>query len=132
MQKVMVFGCFDPLHEGHRNFFKQAKRLGDELVVVVASDEKIKSVKHREPRESQGRRMERVQGLGLADEVILGEQSGEYTLIEKIKPDIIALGYDQKIPAPLKNKLKQYRIVRLKPYKSHIYKSSLVYKVEGS
>ena len=45
MTKVMVFGTFDYLHEGHKDFFRQAKQYGDELVVVVARDETVKQIK---------------------------------------------------------------------------------------
>jgi FAD synthetase len=124
MKKVLVFGTFDPLHKGHLNLFEQAKALGDYLVVVVSPDEKIRKEKKRTPRQSEGERVESIKKTHLVDEVLVGEKSGKYKLVEKIKPDIIAVGYDQKTPEALKEKLKKYKIVKLKPHKPEIYKSS--------
>lgn len=124
MIKVLAFGSFDPLHKGHICYLKQAKKLGDRLVVIVSSDEKIRSIKKHEPRKSEKERLRKVKDLKIADEVLLGEAAGEYRLINRIKPDIIALGYDQKIPEPLKNKMKKYKIITLKSFRPDIFKSS--------
>ena len=42
MKKVIVFGTFDILHQGHLDFFRQAKQYGDYLIVAVAHDENVK------------------------------------------------------------------------------------------
>ena len=124
MKKVLVFGTFDTLHKGHLDLFTQAKKLGDYLIVVVSPDKRLKAEKNREPRQPERDRVKAIRQSGLANEVILGEESGHYDLIDKIKPDIIAVGYDQIIPLGLKNRLKKYKIVRLKPFRPEIYKSS--------
>lgn len=126
MEKVIAFGTFDPLHEGHKSFLKQAKKLGY-LIVVVSHDDKIRFEKNREPRESSETRVQKVKDLKIADEVIVGESGYEFNLIEKIKPEIIALGYDQQIPKALKNKVKKYKIISLSPFKEDIYKSSKIF-----
>lgn len=128
MKKVVVFGSFDPLHEGHKNFFKQAKSLGDYLIVVVASDENIKKLKNRAVRVSQVQRIKAIEVLDFVDEVMVGDKDENYSVLDKTDPDIIAVGYDQIIPEPLKNKVKKYKIITLKPYKSEIYKSSKIIK----
>lgn len=127
MIKVLATGSFDPLHKGHIFYLKEAKKLGDKLYVIVSSDEKIRKNKHREPRQGQKVRAQGVRSLKIVDKVIIGEGE-QFSLIDKINPDIIALGYDQKIPEPLKNKVKQYKIITLKPYRPEIYKSSLISK----
>lgn len=124
MKKVIVFGSFDPLHKGHLNFFKQAKGLGNHLTAVVSRDESIKKSKKREPRIPQTERLEPLRKIGIIDKVVLGDFPGSYSVLGREKPDIIALGYDQEIPQTLKDKLKNYIIIRLKPHKPQIYKSS--------
>ena len=124
MKKVIVFGSFDPLHNGHLDFFRQAKKLGDFLTVVVARDEEIIARKKRSVRFMQDTRLKAVLNTGLADKVILGDSVGKYSILKKEEPDIIAIGYDQEIPQTLKDKLKQYRIITLKPYKPEVFKSS--------
>jgi len=125
--KILAFGTFDPLHKGHENFLQQAKKLGY-LVVVVSHKDKIKLEKNRDPREEDAERVTKVKELNIADEVILGESGNEFNILQKIKPDIIALGYDQKIPEPLKNKVKKYKIITLEPFKPEIFKSSKIVK----
>jgi FAD synthetase len=125
MKKVIAFGTFDPLHQGHIEFLKQAKELGY-LIVVVSHNDKIKLEKLREPRTEDLDRIKRVEELNIADEVTLSEPGDEYDLLEKINPDVIALGYDQKIPEPLKNKVKKYKIISLKAFRPEVYKSSLI------
>lgn len=128
MVKVITFGTFDPLHEGHINLFKQAKKLGDTLIVVTATDENIKKNKHRNPRLKQKVRIEKIKRTGIPDKVVSGDRDESYGILEKINPGVIALGYDQKIPTPLKERIKKYKIVTLKSFRPEIYKSSKVYK----
>jgi len=127
MIKVIVFGSFDPLHKGHQNLFKQAKALGDYLVVVVASDDKIRHNKKRKPRLNISDRINDISADPNVDEVIAGDSGLGYTALDKIKPDIIALGYDQKVPEEIKKIINKYETVVLKPYKTDIYKSSLIH-----
>ena len=101
------------------------------MIVVVSPTDKIILEKKREPVESDKSRLKKVQELKIADKVILGESGNSYNLLEQVKPDIIALGYDQKIPETLKNQLKKYKIITLKPFKSNKYKSSLLKVAEG-
>lgn len=126
MKKVIVFGSFDPLHNGHLDFFRQAKKLGDFLTIVVARDEEIMARKKRSVRFMQDTRLKVVLNTGLADKVILGDSVGKYSILKKEEPDIIAIGYDQEIPQTLKDELKQYRIITLKPHKPDKYKSSKI------
>ena len=130
---ALIFGTFDKLHPGHKNFFTQAKKLADELYIVIARDNNVKQVKNKLPQDNELARLKNIKNLNLAAQVILGSQNWQhrYRIINKIKPDIIALGYDQKINmAELKAKLKKYglksKIIRLKPYCPGKYKSSKI------
>jgi FAD synthetase len=133
MKKVLVFGTFDGLHLGHVNFFEQAKKLGDYLIVVVARDVTVNEVKGHFPKRSELLRLKAVKQCKLVNEAILGNIGNPYEIIKKIKPDIIGLGYDQtSFTADLDSELKKAaipaRIMRLKPYKSETNHTSLMNK----
>jgi len=95
--RVMAVGVFDLLHAGHLHYVEQAKQLGDELVVVVAHDDTVRKQKH-EPITNQDLRKRMVQGLKPVDKVIIGNPPTVpiFEILGNVKPDIIALGYDQK------------------------------------
>lgn len=129
MKKIMVFGTFDILHKGHINKFEQAKKHGDYLIIVVAKDDTVKQVKGKKPEHNEKTRLKQVKPY--AGKAVLGYKTDKYKIIEKYKPDIIALGYDQvSFTKNLKKELKlrnlNPRIIKLKPYKPHKYKSSLL------
>ena len=130
MQKVMAFGTFDTLHPGHTYALKAAKKLGDYLVVIIARDKTVEKVKGRKPVFNEKIRLENLKHLGIADKVRLGSLGNKYQVIIDEKPDVIALGYDQKFFVDdLKNVIdKNVRIIRLKPHKPGIYKSSKLRK----
>lgn len=133
MKRVIVFGAFDPLHEGHRDFFRQAKTLGDHLLVVIARDSSIRGRKNREPFQTEDQRLAAVTTVPDVDDAMLGREGGSpYALLGELEFDIVALGYDQK-PADdvVRQALDRYGkdavdIVRLKPHKPGQFKSSLL------
>lgn len=131
-RKVLVFGTFDLFHRGHRNLLIQAKRLGDYLMVVVARDETVRKVKGEFPWNNEKKRKSIVSKSGLVDEVFLGGLGDKYEIIELLKPDLIALGYDQEVFVDdLKNRLDEMglnktEIIRLKSYYPEKYKSSKI------
>jgi len=95
-KKVLVFGVFDGLHEGHRAFLRQARRLGT-LFVAVALDSAVRKMKERSPRYALRRRIAHVRKEGLAEKVIPGDLvPSSYAVVLRHKPHVIALGYDQK------------------------------------
>ena len=133
MKKVMAFGTFDIFHDGHRSYLAQAKELGDYLIVVVARDETVLRIKSEWTKNSEEERLEVVSESGLADEVVLGSLEDKYTALEKYRPNVIALGYDQKVDLSeltekLKNLKLQAEIVRLTSYEPEKYKSSKLKK----
>ncbi|NMB48647.1 tRNA pseudouridine(55) synthase TruB [Candidatus Kuenenbacteria bacterium] len=133
--RVLVFGTFDCLHSGHLNFLRQAKKLGDELHVVIARDKNVKNIKQALPTNHELRRLQAVRETNLPTTAMLGQLDFDhrFRVLGKIRPDIIALGYDQKLAVDtLEAKIKHYhlatKIVRLKAYHPEIYKSSLLNK----
>ncbi len=94
MTRVMASGVFDILHTGHVHYLSEAKKLGDELVVVVATDNTVRRNKH-EPITPEKMRLELVESLKPVDRAVLGREGDMYGVVKEIRPDIIALGYDQ-------------------------------------
>lgn len=116
----MAVGTFDLLHMGHIYYLKEAKKLGDELIVVVARDATVRKLKH-EPVTPERMRVNLVKELEVVDNARLGNKQDMYATVEEVQPDIIALGYDQihnekKIKEELKNRNIDARVVRLPKY----------------
>jgi FAD synthetase len=97
---VLASGVFDLLHLGHVKFLEEAKKAGGKnakLVVIVARDSTVEKAKGKKPIMSEDQRFALVSAMKVVDEAVLGyEKFVIGDVIEKIKPDIIALGYDQK------------------------------------
>ena len=72
MKKVFVSGCFDILHAGHVEFFKQAKKLGDYLIVSFASDEVLKRFKGRISALPENHKRYLIASIKVVDEVVMG------------------------------------------------------------
>lgn len=96
---MLASGVFDLLHLGHVKFLEEAKKAGGrnaELLVIVARDITVERNKGSKPIMSENQRRALVESLKVVDEAILGLEDFDIgDVIEKIKPDIIALGYDQ-------------------------------------
>ncbi len=105
--KVLAGGRFNILHEGHIYFLEKAKSLGDYLIVVIANDKTV--LRNKKPLLfSQEIRKKRVEKLYFVDKVIIGDPKNILKTVEKVRPDIIALGYDDKIKeSELRKKLKE-------------------------
>ncbi len=130
MKKVIAFGSFDILHEGHKHYLNEAKGYGDYLIVVVARDENILKFKGRKARNDENYRLEQVKELDFVDEAVLGDKEDILKVLERHKPEVICLGYDQKtvdakkLRQELEKRKLKAEIIRAKPYKEGIYKSS--------
>jgi len=96
MKKVLCFGVFDGLHDGHRSFLRQAKACGDHLIVAVAQDAVIERLKNRKPHFTLAARILALQNARVADEIVPGDLTiSDWEVIKKYSPDIITVGYDQ-------------------------------------
>ena len=127
MKKVMCFGTFDKLHEGHISYFKQSKKYGNYLIVVIARDINVEIIKRRKSFEDESKRFKNVKKAIEVDYVVFGGAiNNKYDIIRKLKPDVLCLGYDQG--ANLEELKRQFNgeILRMKPYKEETYKSSLM------
>ena len=95
--KVVVFtnGCFDLLHRGHLHLLREAKALGDVLVVAVNSDRSVKTIKGpARPIVSEADRVELIAALEMVSYVMLFDEPDPYALVAVLRPDIIVKGGD--------------------------------------
>ena len=136
----MVFGTFDMVHEGHVDFFKQARALAypergrragrPYLIVSIARQSVAERIKGKKLLRSERERQALLERNTLIDEVVLGQQDGYIEHIIEARPDIIALGYDQEgeFVSNLKKDLRaagfSVNVIRLRPHKPELYKTS--------
>jgi len=96
---VLASGTFDLLHFGHVKYLEEAKKAGGEnaeLIVIVARDSTVEKRKRKKPVMPEDQRRSLVESLKVVDEAILGfEDFSIDEVIEKIRPDVIAVGHDQ-------------------------------------
>lgn len=128
---VMVFGTFDYLHAGHENLFIQARKLGDEIITVIARDKTVKTIKGEHPDHNEKQRLENLKATDWSNYIVLGSNKDKTKVIKDHRPHVIALGYDQfaftyRLEKFLMDIKLDSKIIRLKPYKPDMYKSSIV------
>ncbi len=130
---VQVFGVFDLLHQGHIYFLKQAKKMGDKLVVIISRDTVVRSRKNILPYQNEKTRLKNIKKLPFVYKAYFGNNNPKhnYGMVLKVKPDVIAVGYDQKptltiIKKNLNGLGLSPRLKRLDPLKPNKYKSSVI------
>jgi D-beta-D-heptose 7-phosphate kinase/D-beta-D-heptose 1-phosphate adenosyltransferase len=95
---VMTNGCFDILHPGHIHLLKNAKKLGDILVVAINSDESVKILKgNSRPINDLKTRIKNLETLNVVDYVISFSAETPKKIIENISPDTLVKGGDYNI-----------------------------------
>ncbi len=132
---VAIFGVFDGIHEGHREFIRQAKSHGQELVAIVARDSIVEKLKNKMPINREANRIESLLEVPEIDRVYLGDaEEGTYKILKEINPDCVYLGYDQEaLSASIKKAIKVGHLSKMdiilgQPYKPEIFKSSILNK----
>jgi FAD synthetase len=133
-KRVFVGGTFDIIHPGHIELLKFASQYGD-VYVTVARDVNVKKFKGREPILNEEERLEIIKSIRYVKEAILGDQEDILRSVEKIRPDYLILGPDQKIEEEklkeelFKRGLENIKIIRMKERKSvwkHSSSSSII------
>ena len=95
---VFTNGCFDVLHKGHLTLLKEARSLGDKLVVGLNSDESVKRIKGSDrPFNDLDTRKEQLLLIPYVDDVIIFEEDTPYNLIKELSPDLIVKGGDYNV-----------------------------------
>ena len=100
LQKRVIFtnGCFDILHKGHLTLLKEARSLGDKLIVGLNSDVSVKRLKGNDrPFNDITTRKEQLELIPYVDEVVIFDEDTPYNLIKNIKPDLIVKGGDYTV-----------------------------------
>ena len=96
--KKIIFtnGCFDLIHVGHVRYLKEAKKLGDILVIGLNSDASVSRLKPGRPINSENERAEVLASLEMVDYVTLFSEDTPYELIKTLRPDVLIKGGDWK------------------------------------
>lgn len=124
---VMGFGTFDAVHPGHLFYLRELKKLGNELLIVIARDANVERMKGKRPHHNENERRQAVIETALADRVILGDEKDFLKVIRDHKPHVLGFGYDQRVNIEeLKVQFPHIEMVRLKSHEPHRYKSSLI------
>lgn len=96
-KKILIFGVFDGIHDGHMHFVNEARKHGDHLVAVVARDSVVKNLKGELPKQNEVERIEALLKVPEVDLVLLGDgEISTYNVLKEVRPDIVFLGYDQE------------------------------------
>jgi len=132
-KRVLCFGTFDILHYGHVKYLQEAKKLGSdnsELIVVISRDSSVESMKGKKPIFSEEHRRALIASIKSVDKAILGTEGGDkLKILEELRPDIVAIGYDQWpaitwLEEELKERNIECEIVRLSKFGSEELNSS--------
>lgn len=125
--KVLTFGTFDHLHPGHIAYLHEAEQRG-ELYVVVARDSSVVHIKGHAPDQPEDVRVRTIQEQFPEAAVSLGDENDYLAPVRSIQPDLILMGYDQKLPPGIQQTDLPCPIEVASPYKPDQHKSSLYRK----
>lgn len=125
MVRVLATGTFEILHPGHLLYLEEAKKLGDELFVIVGRDVNVRKRK-RTPIIPEEQRLKMVSALKVVDKAMLGSEKDIYEPLYSIKPDIIAIGYDQdfdegELERELRERGFDSKVIRIKKHNSNAF-----------
>jgi FAD synthetase len=123
--RIILFGTFDHLHPGHNFVLDEAQKRNGEVYIVVARDSNVEKIKGRKPDQSEEERMKAIADAYPSFTVLLGAEHDMMARLREVKPDLILMGYDQKLPPGVSEKDLGVPVERLKAFEPEKYKSSL-------
>lgn len=122
--RVLLFGTFDHLHPGHQFVLDEAAKRG-EVFVVIARDTNVERIKGRAPDQSEEERKAGVMRELPKAVVLLGDPENFLVPVREVRPDLIILGYDQRLPPGVTEADLLCPVERLPAFHPEQYKSSL-------
>jgi len=130
---ILTFWTFDLVHEWHKHFLNEAKKYWNVLVTILATDKNVEKFKWKKPFYSSEERKEHIKELNISDIISTWDEISPLKWIEMYMPNYICLWYDQvwfsdKLNQYIKEKKLKIKVIRLKPFKENIYKSSILKK----
>jgi len=141
-RRVVVFGIFDGVHDGHRDLFRQALRYAQgklahedlktnvELIAIVGRDNVAEQLKGKSPDYKENDRIEMLKKEELVNDAVLGDSEiSSYKVLEGLNPQVICLGYDQEdLEEDLQNWIgdRNIEIRRAKPLKEDTLHNSMI------
>ena len=95
---VFTNGCFDILHAGHIHLLREAKNLGDRLIIGLNSDQSVQNLKGPDrPLNSEEARASVLESLSMVDEVTIFQEDTPHELVKEIIPHVLVKGGDYSI-----------------------------------
>lgn len=122
--KVLTFGTFDNLHPGHIAYLSEAAGMGD-LTIIVARDKNVEHIKGNMPQSTEQERLLALEEVFPDATVILGDNENYLKPVEDAAPDVILMGYDQKLPPGITEQDLPCPVQRAAAHNPEEYKSSL-------
>ncbi len=128
---AMTFWTFDVFHDWHKHFLQEAKNYSDKLITIVATDKNVFKIKWFLPKFPQNERKSEIEKSQIADEVFVWNEENPMYFVEKFKPDLICLWYDQTwfsylLEDFIKENNLETKIIRIESFKPELYKSSIL------
>lgn len=125
IMRILVTGTFDLLHPGHLFVLHEAAKRGD-VFVIVARDTTVERIKGRTPVQSETERRTAIEEKFPDATVVLGDAEDFLKPVRALKPDLILMGYDQRLPPGVLESDLPCPTERLPAFEPEKYKSSLM------
>lgn len=122
---VLVCGTFDLLHPGHLFLLSEARKRG-RLHVIIARDATAQHIKRQWPVQSEEERKRAIEIAFPDAHVVLGDPQGDFLRpVQEIRPDLLILGYDQRLPPGIREEDLPCPTERLPAFHPEEHKSSV-------